>query len=94
MRMCGTTSQAGTSISVIAPVCPFSSPRVFTERRIVPTLQLVYRHAVQDFARLAGPIGRAATRRGSLFSPRRGRTVAGVGGQAYSGSCTEIIQET
>ena len=48
-----------------------ASPFVFLPRRslsgIVPTLQLVYRRDVRDFARLAGPIGRALMRRGSLF---------------------------
>jgi hypothetical protein len=83
MSTCGTASQTCTSISVIAPVCPFSSPQLFAARRIVPTLQFVNRRAVQDFACFVGPIGRAVTRRGSLFSPRRGRTIAGIGGQAY-----------
>ena len=48
-----------------------ASPFAFLPRRslrgIVPTLQLVYCRDVRDFARFAGPIGRALMRRGSLF---------------------------
>jgi hypothetical protein len=46
-------------------------PFAFLPRRglrgIVPMLQLVYCRDVRDFARFAGPIGRALMRRGSLF---------------------------
>lgn len=47
------------------------NPFVFLPRRIlrglVPTLQLVYCRDVRDFARYAGPIGRALMRHGHLF---------------------------
>jgi len=72
----------------------FSSPRLFTARRIVPTLQLAYRRAGQDFARFAGPIGRTLMRCGSLFSRRRDRTVTAVRGQVYSESWMEIFRGT
>ena len=74
-------------------------PFAFLPRRslrgIVPTLQLVYCRDVRDFARFAGPIGRALMRRGSLFVRLDAAgPLPGLVGKYIPDRGTEIFQGT